>query len=224
MPKLSSLALVLVMMPSTAFWATKALAASDPKLPLPEGSHCVAYKVVKTMFLVSNDEVVGKNCDVSAQILPEVGGLYHIEVQIPIRSFDSGNEDRDKDVVKILKGDQRPEMTFRSKALTVDGWRELFAKGEFPIEGELLIGSKAFPLTLNTKYKKASDQDEVDGAARVKFKDFDMDPPKAGGGVVAKAKPEFDLYFHLLSQRILGADSIRLGAKEDPAKKDKKNE
>lgn len=220
MPKLSSLAF-LMMMPSTACWSPTALAASDPKLPLPEGSHCVAYKVVKTMFLISSDEVIGKNCDVSAQILPEVGGLYHIEVQIPIRSFDSGNEDRDKDVVKILKGDQRPEMTFKSKAYTVDGWKDLFAKGEFPIEGELFIGSKSFPLTLYTTYKKSSDQDEVDGAARVKFKDFDMEPPKAGGGMVAKAKPEFDLYFHLQSQRILGADSIRLGVK-DPEKKDSK--
>lgn len=220
MPKLSSL-LFAFMVPSV--WA-----ASDPKLPLPDGSHCVAYKVTKTMFLVSKDEVVGKNCDVSAQILPEVGGLYHIEVQIPIRSFDSGNEDRDKDVVKILKGDLRPEMTFKSKALTVDGWKELFAKGDFPIEGELLIGSKAFPLTLQTKYKKSDTQDEVDGAARVRFKDFDMDPPKAGGGMVAKAKPEFDLYFHLLSQRILGADSIRLGLKDtaakDSEKKDQKSE
>ena len=206
MPKFNSL-LFLLAMPSA--WA-----ASDSKLPLPEGSHCVAYKVVKTTFFVSDDEVVGKNCDVSAQILPELGGLYRIEVNIPIRSFDSGKEDRDQDVSKILRGDQRPEMTFKSKALTVDGWRSLFGKGEFTIEGELFIGSKSFPLTLNTKYKKSSEQDEVDGFARVRFKDFDLNPPKVVGGVFAKAKPEFDLYFHLLSQRILGADSIRLGKKE----------
>lgn len=206
MPKLSSL-LFLLLVPSV--WA-----ASAKKLPLPQGSHCVAYKVVKTMFFVSKDEVIGKNCDISAQILPEVGGLYHIEVNIPIRSFDSGSEDRDKDVTKILHGDQRPEMTFKSKSMSVEDWQKLFTKGEFPIEGELLIGSKSYPLTLTTKYMKSETQDEVDGTARVRFKDFGIEPPKSGGGIFAKAKPEFELYFHLLSQRILGADSIRLGKKE----------
>ncbi len=202
MHKLSSLLFILF---ASGAWAS---------LPLGEGSHCVAYKVVNTMFLVSNDAVVGKNCEISAQILPEVGGKYHIEVNVPVRGFKSGNEERDKDVAKILKGDQRADMTFKSKALSGEEWRALFARGDFPIEGDLFIGSKSYPLTLQSRFEAKSDAPEVDGTARVKFEDFEIAPPKTIGGVIARAKPDFDLYFHLQSQRILGADSIRLGKKQ----------
>lgn len=196
------------------FAAHVAFAATEPALPFGDGTHCVAYKVQKTMFLVSSDAVVGKNCDISAQILPEVGGLYHIEVNVPVRSFKSGNEDRDQDVLRLLKAEQRPEMTFKSKALAGDKWRELFAKKDFPLEGELFIGDKSYPLVLQVHYEDKVDSAEVDGTAHVRFEDFGIKPPKVGAGMVAKAKPDFHLFFHLLSQRILGADSIRLGKKQ----------
>lgn len=177
---------------------------------LAEGSHCVAYRAEKTTLLVKTEEVVGRNCDISAQVLPEVGGLYHIEVNIPVRSFQSGKIDRDKDVMKVLMAEQRPELTFRSQAMTVEGWRTLFAKPEFEIAGELSIGNKTFPLRLSTRYIDKSDSAEVDGVAQVRFSDLGLKPPKVAGGLLVKAKPELELHFHLLSQRILGADSIRL--------------
>lgn len=187
-----------------------AASAASEGVDFSEGSHCVAYKVKKTMFLVSNNTVVGKNCDVSAQVLPEVGGLYHIEVNIPARSFNSGDADRDQDVLRILRVQERPELTFRSKAFTGDDWRALFAKKEFPLEGKLYIGPNAYPITLQVEYKALEKSAEVLGRAKVKFQDFAIKPPKVGGGLVAKAKPDFELHFHLNSTRILGADSIRL--------------
>jgi polyisoprenoid-binding protein YceI len=176
---------------------------------LAEGTHCVAYRAQKTMLLLRTQEVVGRNCDISAQVLPEVGGLYHIEVNIPLRSFQSGETDRDKEVMKILLSDQRPELTFRSRALTAEGWRELFAKSEFELEGYLSIGNKTFPLKLAARYSERSESAEVEGLAQVRFSDFDLRPPKIVGGLLVKTKPELELHFHLLSQRILGADSIR---------------
>ena len=175
-----------------------------------DGSHCVAYEVRKTMFLLKTDTVVGRNCDISAQVLPEVGGLFHIEVNIPVKSFDSGDVDRDKDVLKILKGEQRPEITFRSVTLTAADWQKNFAKGSFPLDGQLYIGPASYPVTLNVSYAETDTQAEVRGRARVKFSDFAMVPPKVAGGLIAKSKPEFDLFFNLVSTRILGADSIRL--------------
>src|SRR5258708_1207042 len=133
----------LVLLGSAGAWASAGLSLLD------QGSHCVAYKAEKTMFLVSSGHpVVGKNCDISAQVLPEVGGLYHIEVNVPIRSFQSGDASRDEDVMKSLRADVRPEITFRSKAMTPEKWRELFAKTKFDVEGELLIGEKTFPIKL----------------------------------------------------------------------------
>ena len=191
---------------SAQVWAA---AASTLSL-LDEGSHCVAYRARKTMFFVSSSDVVGKNCDVSAQILPDVGGIYRIEVNIPIRSFQSGDVDRDEDVAKTLKAAVRPEITFRSKGLSAEAWHALFAKNDFDIQGDLQIGNKSYPLKLVSHYATHDSQPEVHGFASVKFMDFGIEPPKVVGGVVAKTKPEFELHFHLLGSRILGADSIAL--------------
>ncbi|MGZ3722040.1 MAG: YceI family protein [Bdellovibrionales bacterium] len=202
------------MLLSSLIFSSQVWAAAAANLSLlEEGSHCVAYKAEKTMFLVSSGEVVGKNCDVSAQILPDVGGIYHIEVNIPIRSFQSGDTDRDEDVAKTLKAGVRPEITFRSKALSAEAWHALFAKSDFEIQGELLIGDKVFPVKLASRYFVHDEQAEVDGIAKVKFADFEITPPKVVGGIVAKTKPDFELHFHLLGSRILGADSIRLEKK-----------
>jgi len=174
-------------------------------------SHCVAYRAEKVAFFLSKSEVVGRNCEVSAQVLPELGNVYRIEVAVPLRGFRSGDTDRDRDVMKILKAEVSPDLVFRTKALSADQWRDLFAKQTFNIDGDLKIGERTFPLVLMATYKEGEISAEVSGVSTVRFQDFDIKPPAVGAGFVARAKPELELHFHLMSPRILGADSIRLG-------------
>lgn len=183
--------------------------ATTPDSLFPADGHCVAYKARKTMFLVSANDVVGKNCDISAQVLPEVGGLYRIEVNVPLSGFQSGDSSRDEDVAKTLKSDVRSELLFRSQAMSADQWHTLLRKPEFEVQGELTIGDKAYPVKLVSHYHDEPDGGEIDGEAHVHFEDFGIKPPTAGGGLVAKAKSELELHFQLQGSRILGADSIR---------------
>lgn len=183
--------------------------------PFEEGSHCVAYQVEKVFLFIKTQTVVGKNCDVSAQVLPELGGLYHIEVNIPIRSFRSGDTERDKDVMRILRAEERPELTFRSKSLSSENWRELFSKKNFDLEGDLTIGENSFPLKIAIDYVDTDERAEVEGYAKVKFADFNLKPPTIAGGIIVKSKPDLELFIRLQSQRILGADSIRMGHKKN---------
>jgi hypothetical protein len=186
-------------------------------LMLESGSHCVAYRAQKTtLMILKGSDVIGKNCDIAAQVLPEVGGLFHIEVVIPIRSFQSGDKGLDEDMIKALKADVQPDLTFRSRSLTADKWRALFAQKEFEVVGDLQIGKKSYPLKLNSHYLQTVDNAEVDGIAKVKFQDYEIAPPQVVGGLVAKTNPELELHFHLSANRILGADSIRLGKAPDP--------
>jgi polyisoprenoid-binding protein YceI len=185
-----------------------AWAAAYPS-KLEGGDHCVAYRVEKTMFFVKGVEVVGRNCDISAQILPEVGGLYRIEVNIPIDKFSSGEAERDKDVRKILKADVKPEMTFRSKALTTAQWNELLVTKDFVLEGELSIGEKFYPLKVIANHEMGEPTGNIDGVAKATFSDFELKPPKVGGGVIAKTKKNIELDFHLQVGRILGADFLK---------------
>ena len=59
----------------------------------------MAYRVKKKSLSFFSGTVVGKNCDISVQLLPVVGGGCQVEVNIPIGSFDSG----DKDGMKTLR-------------------------------------------------------------------------------------------------------------------------
>ena len=190
--------------------AAWAWASPGPSL-LEEGAHCVAYRAEKVVLFVARSEVVGRNCDVSAQVLPEVGGLYHIEVNIPLRSFRSGDTDRDQDIMRVLRAAERSELTFRSQPLTVDEWKKRFAAADFFVDGQLTIGGHSYPIRLQSHYSEKPAGAEVDGVAKVRLHDLGISPPRVLGGVVAKAKPDVELHFHLLSQRILGADSLRLG-------------
>jgi YceI-like domain len=200
----------------SSFFLSATLWAAPARLSLLEqGSHCVAYKAEKTMFLFKSDPVIGRNCDVSAQVLPDVGGIYHIEVIIPIRSFASGDASRDEDVAKSLKVDVKPELTFRTKAMSAEAWREIFKKSNFDLVGELAIGDQTFPIKVASHYTQHDDTEEIDGVAKVRFEDFQIPPPKVVGGLVAKTKPELELHFNLLGSRILGADSIALEKNEE---------
>jgi hypothetical protein len=177
---------------------------------LEEGSHCVAYRVQLVRFFVNQVAVVGRNCDVAAQVLPEVGGLYHIEVNIPVRSFQSGDLSRDKDVSKILKAEQRAEITFKTTSLSAEQWRKVFAQKTFLLEGDITIGDKTFPLKVTADYQMKSEGAEVDGLGNIQFSDLGLRPPVLLGGMVARVKSDLELHFHLVSQRILGANSIRI--------------
>ncbi len=199
----SSCAFLLLYFYAAAVWA------AEPSI-LEEGAHCVAYRVKKTVFFIKSDDVIGRNCDVSAQVLPEVGGHYHVEVNIPIRGFSSGDSERDRDVMKILKADQRPELTFKSASRSADEWREMFAKKEFVMDGELAIGDKSYPLKVNSRYVEKEDGAEIDGSVKMKFQDFGLRPPKVGGGLIANVKPDLELHYRFSSQRILGGNSIRV--------------
>lgn len=168
------------------------------------GQHCVAYKVkMRSLF---SSKVVGKNCDVSVQLLPAVGGDYQIEVNVPISGFDSDDKERDKDVREILKEAEQSDIVFRSKTMTETEWREAIKKPSFVLEGELSIAGKSFPLTAPVEISKAEDGIEADGVITVPFSRFDLQPPKVGGGLFARAESDLELHFHLMSDKILGAD------------------
>jgi len=54
--------------------------------------HCLAYKTVKTMFFFADVDVIGKSCDVTAEMhWEESGEKAQVEVSVPVKTLDSGN-------------------------------------------------------------------------------------------------------------------------------------
>lgn len=175
---------------------------------LAPGEHCVAYKAEQKMFFVRNVSVIGKNCDVSSQIIPQVDGSYSFEMIVPVQGFRSGEPERDRDVVKTLKADEKSEMLFRSTPLTAEDWKTKIKSGSFPLKGELEIGKEKFPVEAVVRVARAESGFEADGVIKTTFKDFKINPPKLVGGVMGSVKPDLELHFRVLGQRTLGMDSI----------------
>ncbi|MCC7406377.1 MAG: YceI family protein [Bdellovibrionales bacterium] len=173
-----------------------------------EESHCVAYKTRKTLFLVRSVDVVGKNCQVSSQVLPELGGRYLIEVRIQAGAFESGESERDRDVVKILKADKFQELIFRTSAWPALQWEQLFRQNSFVLGGELTIAGAAHPVQASVRLIRSGEAVVASGVITTQFKELGIEPPKLGMGILAQVKDNLELHFQLRGDKTLGIDSL----------------
>ena len=173
------------------------------------GEHCVAYKTVKRLALIKKVDVVGKNCNVSAQMLPDVGGVYEFELLIPISDFESGEMERDRDVRKLLKMEQQAQLIFRSEKYSKQQWQHLLKKKKKWVKGRLNIGGQDFAVRVQVAVEHLDPKKmEVDGVLMTRFDHFNIKPPKLIGGLAAKVDEALELHFHLLGSKTLGLSSI----------------
>ena len=177
------------------------------------GKHCVGYKFKKKSLSFFNSQVIAKNCDVSAQLLPVVGGGYQIEVSVPISAFESEDKDWDQELRDVLKESDQPDVIFHSKVLSEKEWKQLVQRPKVNLDGEISLGNKTFPINTPCALTKVPGGIEIDGVTSVPFAKFELQPPKKGGGFIVKADSDLEIYFHLVSEKFLGADKI-FGAPE----------
>ncbi len=177
---------------------------------LSSGNHCVAYKVKKRLMLIRNVEVVGKNCEVISQVIPDIGGMYSYKLEIPIDRFESGEAERDKDVQKALKYEKQDSLYFKSEKMSKKSWMEkLTSMQPFLVNGSLNIGGQDYPITTKVIMVKTDSGFEVDGLIQTKFKELGLKPPALFGGIMAKVREDLELHFHLLSDKTLGFESLQ---------------
>lgn len=164
--------------------------ATSAEPEFPPGQSCAAWKTKKRMFLVRSVEPVGVSCDLKVQrTSAEVG--WGLQISIPVASFNSGEAERDAEVVKLLKGDGHPNILISSETLAPQ-LIEQFHKGEsVQVSGRIEVGGKAIERSFTVLKDKQ-------GFARVslktQFKDFDLEPPQVAGGVVAKVRDDLELH------------------------------
>lgn len=171
--------------------------------------HCVAYHAQKRLFFIRTVQVVGKNCDISAEVIPEPGGRFHVEVTVPVLSFDSGEIERDRDVAKILKADIYKTMTYVSASLTEAEWQKKLSEGKFQLEGKLVIQDQPFPVESQIQLIKSEDGKlSIQGVVSTEFKQLKLAPPRLWGGLGAQVNEELNLIFKIQSDKTLGASSL----------------
>ncbi len=172
-----------------------AFSAQASDVRFPEGKTCAAWKAKKRMFLVRTLEPVGISCDVKVSWLGE-GNESRILIVVPINTFDSGEAERDQEVVKILGGDAHPDIKITSEFLTTEVRSEFESGKTVTVKGEVeLAGRKVEKPFLVVR-------DPAGLVARVqlqtKFQEFQIEPPTVAGGAVAKVHDVLELHAQIL--------------------------
>jgi hypothetical protein len=91
-------------------------------------------------------------------------------------------------------------------------WKKLAQKPKVTLDGELSIANKTYPITAPCQLTKVSEGIEVDGVTSVPFSKLDVQPPK---GFIVKADSDLEIHFHLVSDKILGADRLFTAPEKD---------
>jgi len=165
------------------------------KIVWPAGKSAVAWVTKKRMFVFQNVEPMGLNSSVRVTLNES---QKTVSIQIPINKFDSGEPDRDTEVVKILKGDAQPDLLFTSDPISEDLQKNILQDHSVGrLGGKLQIGGKAFPVSFEVKKGKEGQLEFLDGELRTTFTAFDIEPPSVAGGLVAKVKDELTLRFRI---------------------------
>ena len=174
-----------------------ARADESNKVVWPQGKSAVAWKTKKRLFLVKNVEPVGFNTAISFSV-KNVDQSKVILISIPIDQFDSGEPARDKEVIKILKGDIQPVLLFTSDPMS-EALEKSLNQAQFvgELKGEFKIGGKPFKVSFNTVTVNDSRGAVLEGELHTTFSQFEISPPSVAGGLVAKVKDDLTLMFHI---------------------------
>lgn len=186
-----------------AAFAVSMTPAQSASPVLSSSSNCVAYKTSKTLAMVSNQSVVGTNCNVSIKAVKAPNGNLSAEIQVPISGFDSNEHDRDVEVAKILQAGTQPNVIIRTIAMPAATWLGMLKKGGGPVKAQLIIGGHAHAISTNARIGRSGSQLVASGIIVTKFSAFGIKPPEVGpGGIIAKAPDYLELHYNLLSGNV----------------------
>ena len=183
--------------------------SKGPKI-FEESDHCVAWKTKKRMFLVSSQEPVGKNCSITVSLKEDTDGKFALEGVFPIDKFDSGEKDRDAEVLLILGAEKQKNLEFLSSAMTKEEWMNLISSSEaYAMAGKLKIAGKEFDVSFEVETRGEGDNKRYFGHLHSKFSTFNIEPPSVAGGMVAKVRDTLKLSFMFQEAKIFGAEKLK---------------
>ena len=93
-----------------------------------------------------------------------------VAVIAPVKSFDSGNSNRDSHAIEVLDALKYPNITFSAANILEDG-------ENLTIKGNLTFHGVTKPLELKAKKTLTKSSIKVDGAFEINMDDYGVEPP-----------------------------------------------
>lgn len=147
----------------------------------------VSWKTTKRMFLLSTQTPVGINRAVEVQT--GLNDNRYIRLLIPIDKFDSGEPERDQEVLKLLQANIQPKLIFSTSLMRQAEYDRLVRGDINQLDATLSIAKIEHPVTVEI----TRTGNFLVGTIKTKFTTFGITPPKVAGGLVAKVNDELEL-------------------------------
>ncbi|SMF47683.1 YceI family protein [Pseudobacteriovorax antillogorgiicola] len=152
----------------------------------------VSWGAKKTMFLFNDKTAIGMNKNINAK-LDKSNGTIKLKMSIPLDKFDSGEPDRDAEVVKMLKGDVSKNLMYESETFSPEKFEQLRNGQTDQISGKLKIGNKWFDVVFAVKIAN----NKLSGQVETKLTEFGIEPPSMVGGIMVSVKDYIALKVNL---------------------------
>lgn len=115
----------------------------------------------------------------------ETSGIEAVAVSVPVRSFDSGNSNRDSHALEVLEALKYKNVTFTSTGISEN-------TDKLTIKGNLTFHGVTRPVVIFATKKTEGNQLHVEGRFEINMKDYGVNPPSLMG---MKTKEKINIDF-----------------------------
>lgn len=111
---------------------------------------------------------------------PEQPASSRIEIVVPVESFDSGNSNRDSNMLDTVESDRYPDVQFVSEEIIVDQWEKTADgySGTWRVIGPLTFHGQTQQVEIPVKVTGRNGSFEASGEFQISLKAFGVRRPK----------------------------------------------
>ena len=184
-------------------------ALSNPDAIFQTNDHCVAWKTIKTLALIKTVKPVGKNCKIQTELKKQNDGNLTFSGIFPVKSFDSGERDRDEEVAEILNFKEHPNILFTTEPMSVIDWKKILKEKKGVLTGTMTVAGRKRLLKLPISVTSKNGKYKFNGLLITTYSNFRIEPPSVGGGLIAQAKDYLEFHFQFQSDRLKGFELVK---------------
>lgn len=134
--------------------------------------------------------VRGLSNQVSSQLVvaPHTKQVQQVTVSVPVRSFDSGNRARDRDMLEATEADRYPDVTFVSSAISE-------RDGVLSVAGQLTFHGVTREISFTASQSRQGEGLVVEGGFEISLEDYNIQRPSI---LTMKVKDQLQVQFQMV--------------------------
>ncbi|WP_299700300.1 YceI family protein [uncultured Pontibacter sp.] len=134
--------------------------------------------------------VQGISKQVSSELLLSQQGkqIERVKVSVPVRSFDSGNRRRDRDMLKVTEAERYPEVTFVSSEIAE-------RDGALAVKGQLFFHGVTQEIGFTARQYRQGEDMVVEGGFEISLEQFSIKRPSI---LTMKVKDQLQVQFQMV--------------------------